>query len=59
MHALINKGHRIEVHDPFVDNVEARKLYNIDLLSNIEDAKDFDCVIGAVSHECYCCFKIF
>ncbi len=45
-------GHRITVVDPWADNREAEKYYGI-TLDDLQNVSDFDCLVGAVSHEPY------
>lgn len=50
-------GHDVEVHDPMACPIEASKYYNINLHNNIENLKEFDCVVGAVAHRGYLDFN--
>jgi UDP-N-acetyl-D-galactosamine dehydrogenase len=44
----------ITVHDPFANEEEAKKLYGINLLKNIDDfSTPYDLVVGAVGHDVY------
>ena len=52
--ALKERGFEIDVHDAFADPAEAEQFYGISLLSRLDDAKGYQCVIGAVPHESYC-----
>jgi len=45
-------GHTITVVDSWADSMDAEKHYGI-TLGNIKDLSEFDCVVGAVSHEDY------
>ena len=45
-------GHTITVVDSWADSTDAEKHYGI-TLRNIKDLSEFDCVVGAVSHEEY------
>ena len=47
------RGHRVAVHDPRADRDEARALYGIELLPDLDAATGFDAVIGAVAHDAY------
>ena len=47
------KGHIVDVHDPLADGAEARELYGIELLADIQDAQRYDCLVGAVGHDLY------
>jgi UDP-N-acetyl-D-glucosamine/UDP-N-acetyl-D-galactosamine dehydrogenase len=51
--ALKGYGHEITVHDLKADRGQAKIMYNIDLIANLDDCKDFDAVIGAVAHHEY------
>lgn len=51
--ALRDLGHDITVHDPLADPIEAETVYGIKLLTGLEDAAAFDCVVGAVPHTVY------
>ncbi len=53
---LEERGHRVRVHDPMADAAEARKYYGVDLLSDLESARDHDCIVGAVAHGGYRAF---
>lgn len=53
IHELKNKGHHVDVHDCYAKPEEAQALYNIRLIPSLIDAKDYDCVIGAVPHHDY------
>ena len=50
---LEDRGHRVAVHDPRADREEARALYCIELLPDLDAATGFDAVIGAVAHDAY------
>ena len=47
---LVERGHRVDVHDPHADVEEAKTQYGIDLLTSLEGASDYDAVVGAVRH---------
>lgn len=51
--ALTGLGHRVDVHDPHADAVEAKALYGLDLLPGLDGAAGYDAVIGAVQHDEY------
>ncbi len=55
--ALVERGHRVDVHDPHADADEAKTEYGIDLLSSLDNASDYDAVIGAVRHREYESFE--
>ena len=56
MRALHDRGHDVDVHDPIADPGEARALYDIDLLADLDAAGGYACIIGAVAHDTYCDF---
>ena len=49
-------GHRVDVHDPLASHADAERLYGIELLADIEAARDYDCVVAAVAHGAYRAF---
>ncbi len=50
---LKTRGHVIEVHDPMASPVEAKGEYGIDLLTQLEDIGQYDCIVCAVPHREY------
>ena len=52
--ALKGHGFEVDVHDAFANASEAEQFYGIHLLPRLDDASNYHCVIGAVSHEPYC-----
>ena len=46
-------GHTVDVHDPFADPIDAKAHYGLNLLTSFQDLFDYDCIIGAVSHQPY------
>ncbi len=48
--ALVERGHRVDVHDPHADARDAMSQYGIDLLTNLDGAGGYDAVVGAVRH---------
>lgn len=50
---LKNYGHQIDVHDPLASPEEAKRYYDIDLLSTLSAVDKYDVVVGAVSHQGY------
>ena len=46
-------GCRVRVDDPLADPAEARELYGIDLVEDLAEAGNFDCLVGAVAHNAY------
>jgi len=53
---LRKRGYTVDVHDQFADPAEAKRFYDLDLEPKIGGSEQYDCVIGAVSHEAYCQF---
>ncbi len=49
-------GFHIDVHDPLAYGDDAMHEYGLTLLPNLDAAKNYDCVIGAVAHEQYAGF---
>jgi UDP-N-acetyl-D-galactosamine dehydrogenase len=54
---LIQRGHSVDIHDPFADPAEAAHEYDVALMSGLDGASGYDCVVGAVPHEPYCAFQ--
>jgi UDP-N-acetyl-D-galactosamine dehydrogenase len=50
--ALETFGHTVTVVDPWANDADAKKHYGI-TLAKMEEVGEFDCIIGAVSHEDY------
>ena len=55
--ALKARGFEVDVHDCFADAEEAKREYNVDLLSSLNSASGYHCVVGAVGHKEYADFK--
>ena len=53
---LAGRGFVVDVHDAFADPDEAKQLFDVTLRRGLEDARDFDCLLGAVPHRPYCEF---
>ncbi|MEK9754645.1 MAG: nucleotide sugar dehydrogenase, partial [Rhodospirillaceae bacterium] len=51
--ALVAAGHDVSVHDPIAAAADARALYGIGLICDLDGAAGFDAVIGAVAHDEY------
>lgn len=51
--ALVERGHRVDVHDPHADAGQAKREYGIDLLAGLGGAGGYDAVVGAVRHREY------
>jgi len=47
------RGHQVAVHDPRADPQEARALYGIELVPDLDAAAGYDAVVGAVAHDAY------
>lgn len=56
--ALRQRGHQVDVHDPFADPDEARHEYDETLIPSLDGLGGYDCVVGAVPHDPYCAFTI-
>lgn len=50
---LKKQGFEISVHDPYADPLEAKKFYNLDLLTSLDGLEPYDMVLGAVPHKEY------
>ena len=50
---LKTQGHEVDVHDAIADSNEAKRLFGISLIKDLNNATGYDCVIGAVSHSIY------
>ena len=50
---LKTQGHEVDVHDAIADSNEAKRLFGIPLIKDLNNATGYDCVIGAVSHSIY------
>ena len=47
------KGHNVDVYDPLASPTEAKKVYNIKLLKNLEKIGPYNCIIGSVPHDTF------
>ncbi len=56
INALKDKGHAVDVHDARANAEQAREFFDITLLGDLADCRDYDCVIGAVPHDEYAAF---
>ena len=56
INALAAKGHAVDVHDAKANVEEALEFFDITLLGDIADCRNYDCVIGAVKHDEYFVF---
>jgi UDP-N-acetyl-D-galactosamine dehydrogenase len=50
---LTARGLDVSVHDPLADEVEAKRIYGLDIIGGIRPPGDWDCVVGAVAHQAY------
>jgi UDP-N-acetyl-D-glucosamine/UDP-N-acetyl-D-galactosamine dehydrogenase len=57
INALRQRGHSVDIHDPFADPAEAHEEYGVSLMPNLDGAKGYDCLVGAVPHDTYVAFK--
>jgi UDP-N-acetyl-D-glucosamine/UDP-N-acetyl-D-galactosamine dehydrogenase len=55
---LETRGFVVDVHDAFADRSEANSIFGVSLMSSLEDASGYDCVVGAVPHQPYVEFDI-
>ena len=55
-HALSGRGFFVEIHDAYANPEEAKEIFDVALLPSINNLENFDCVVGAVSHEFYKAF---
>ncbi len=46
----------MDVHDARANAEQAREFFDITLLGDLADCRDYDCVIGAVPHDEYAAF---
>jgi len=53
---LEQRGHTVDIHDPFADPEEARHEYGVTLMAGLDGAAGYDCVVGAVPHDGYAGF---
>ncbi len=51
--ALRQRGHSVDVHDPFADPAEAQHEYGETLMPTLDAAGGYDCVVAAVPHDPY------
>ena len=51
--ALKAKGHAVDVHDTKADAEEARAFFDLELLDDLAECRDYDCIVCAVPHDEY------
>ena len=51
------RGFEVDVHDCFANADEAKHEYNVELLSSLNGASGYHCVVGAVAHKEYTTFE--
>ncbi len=51
--ALVERGHKVDVHDPVAHADEARAEFGIELIPDLPARGTYDAVIGAVAHDAY------
>ena len=56
INGLRQRGHTVDVHDPFADPAEARHEYGETLMPSLEEARGYDCLVAAVPHDAYANF---
>ncbi|HSV29383.1 MAG TPA: nucleotide sugar dehydrogenase, partial [Candidatus Omnitrophota bacterium] len=55
--ALRQRGHQVDVHDPYADPAEAEHEYGETLMPSLDGAAGYDCIVGAVPHAPYAAFS--
>jgi UDP-N-acetyl-D-glucosamine/UDP-N-acetyl-D-galactosamine dehydrogenase len=55
---LETRGFSVDVHDAYADPSEASSIFGVSLLSSLDDANGYDCVVGAVPHQPYVEFDL-
>jgi UDP-N-acetyl-D-galactosamine dehydrogenase len=53
---LKQRGHTVDVHDPFADPAEALHEYDETLMPSLDRAGGYDCLVAAVPHDAYANF---
>ena len=54
--ALKDLGHRVDIHDSLADRGEAKAFYGFDLLESLDQATEYDGMVGVVPHTPYLAF---
>ena len=55
---LESQGFLVDVHDAFADSAEAGAIFDVTLMPSLDEAKGYDCVVGAVPHQPYVEFNV-
>lgn len=55
---LESQGFLVDVHDAFADSAEANAIFDVTLMPSLDEAKGYDCVVGAVPHQPYVEFNV-
>ncbi len=50
---LKNKGHKVDIHDPFANEEEVKSEYNLDLVHSLNSDIKYDAVVLLVPHQTY------
>jgi UDP-N-acetyl-D-galactosamine dehydrogenase len=50
---LRQRGHEVQVHDPYADAAEAAHEYGETVTPSLSGLSDFDCLVAAVPHDPY------
>ena len=53
---LRERGHQVDVHDPYADPAEAEHEYGETLIPSLDGLGGYDCIVGAVPHAPYLAF---
>ena len=53
INVLKTQGHAVDVHDARANAEEALEFFDLTLLRELADCRDYDCVVGAVPHDEY------
>jgi len=53
---LRERGHQVDVHDPYADPAEAQHEYGETLIPSLDGLGGYDCIVGAVPHAPYLAF---
>ena len=56
--SLRDRKYTVDVHDPLASREEARQIFSIDLITDLEKVKPYDCIVGAVPHAQYKTLKL-